>query len=81
MNRAQLYLWSLLHAGEPLSESVLSEFAGQASSLLPIADKELRKSDMEATVGAWADRADLPDSFTYIANLRNEVRDQRLIPA
>jgi hypothetical protein len=81
MNRAQLYLWSLLHAGEQVSEGVLSDVAGEASGVLPIADIELRKSDMEAAVGAWAMRTDLPDSLTFIANLRDEVRDYRLVPA
>ena len=81
MNRAQLYLWSLLHEGEQVSEGVFSDVAIQAAGGLPVADKELRKSDMEAAVGAWALRTDLPDSFTYIANLRDEVRDERPVSA
>ena len=81
MNRAQLYLWSVLHAQTQAEESVTPDAAGQVISQLPIADKKLRKSDMEAAVGAWASRADLPDSLTYISNLRNEVRIERLLRA
>ena len=36
---------------------------------------------MEAAVGAWAERDDLPDSSTYISNLRNEVREHELTAA
>ncbi len=81
MNRARWYLWSLLHEGERVSESVLSDIVGQATGVLPTADIELRKRDMEAAVGAWALRADLPDSHTFIAKLRDEVRDFRPVSA
>lgn len=80
MNRAQLYLNSLLQADEQASESVFSDVAGLAAGVWPTADKELRKSDMETAVGAWALRTDLPDSITYIANLRDEVEDERPRP-
>ncbi len=81
MNRAQLYLQSLLQTGEQASEGPFSGVAGLAAAVWPTADKELRKSDMEAAVGAWASRTDLPDSITYIAGLRDEVRDVRPVPA
>ena len=81
MKRAQLYLWSVLHSLDCVSERALSELAGQAAAELPIADPNQRKSDMEAAVGAWADRSDLPDSASYVANLRDEVREHSLIPA
>jgi hypothetical protein len=80
MNRAQLYLRSLLQADEQAGDSVFSDVAGLAAGLWPTANKELRKSDMEAAVGAWASRTDLPDSITYIANLRNEAREVRPVP-
>ena len=75
MKRAQLYLWSLLQSVEQMDDRVFSDLADQAVGGLPIADPELRKSDMLAAVGAWAERTDLPDSVTYISNLRNEVRE------
>ena len=81
MNRAQLYLSSLPQADEQASENVFSDVAGLAAGVWPTADKELRKSDMEAALGAWASRSDLPESRTYIANLRNEVRDAKPVPA
>jgi|HubBroStandDraft_6_1064221.scaffolds.fasta_scaffold3139241_1 hypothetical protein len=81
MNRAQLFLQSLLQTGEQESEGPFSCVAGLAAGVWPTADKELRKSDMEAAVGAWALRTDLPDSITYIAGLRDEVRDVRPVPA
>jgi hypothetical protein len=81
MNRAKLYLWSVLHSLEHVNDSVLIDVAGQAANDLSIGDPELRKSDMNAAIGAWAERSDLPDSGTYIANLRNEVRDHNLVRA
>ena len=80
MNRANLYLWSLLHSLEPVNDSVLFDGAGQAANELFIADPELRRSDMAAAIGAWAERSDLPDSSTYIASLRNEARDYKSVP-
>jgi hypothetical protein len=74
MNRAQLYLWSLLQSVDQMDERILSELAGKASEDLPIADPEQRKSDMDDAIGAWRKRPDLPDSRWYIAALRNEIR-------
>jgi hypothetical protein len=76
-----LYLWSVLQTVEDVDESVLSNLSGQAAGDLPIADPELRVSDMLAAVGACAERSDLPDSATYISNLRNELRACELVPA
>ena len=81
MKRAELYLWSLLQSVDHVNESVLSDLADQAASTLPMADPELRKADMQAAAGAWAERTDLPDSGAYIDNLRNEVRDSKLVTA
>ncbi len=81
MNRAQLFLWSLLHSDEHVDDGVLAELADQGASHLSLADKEQRRSDMEAAVGVWAARFELPDSRTYIEKLRNEVRGDKLVPA
>ena len=75
MNRTQLYLWSVLHSLEHVNESVLSDLAGQGALDLSIADPEQRKADMEAAVGTWAERPDLPASSIYIASLRDEFRE------
>ena len=79
MHRAQLYLWSLLHSREHVDSSLLSQLASQAASDLSIADREQRRSDMESAVGIWAERTDLPDAAPYLANLRDEVRSERLV--
>jgi len=81
MNRAKLYLWSVLHSLGHANDGVLFDAAGQAANDLFIADPKLRKSDMNAAIGAWAERSDLPDSGIYIRNLRNEVRDHKLVRA
>lgn len=78
MKRAQLYLHSALHTLEYLSENVLSALADQELTELPIGDPEQRRLDMQAAVGTWAERSDLPDSGTYIAMLRDESREHRL---
>ena len=81
MHRAQLYLWSLLHSCEHVDSRVLSELANQAARHLSVADREQRRSDMKSAVGIWAERTDLPDAATYLANLRDEVRSERLVSA
>ncbi len=78
MNRAQFYLWSVLHNGEHLDDAALSELATQAVGQLHYADPQERRSDMENAVGAWAERSDLPDSYRYISNLRQADRWERL---
>ena len=77
MNRAQLYLWSVLHSLEHVDDRVISNLADQAAADLPIGDLERRRRDMEAPLGAWADRTDLPDSVSYISSLRDHARSER----
>jgi hypothetical protein len=44
------------------------------------ADKlEERRKAMMAIVGIWKDRTDLPDTETYIRNLRDGTRLERLL--
>jgi len=81
MHRAQFYLWSLLHCCEHVDSGVLAALANQAASYLSVANKEQRRSDMESAVGIWAERTDLPDAATYLSNLRDEVRAERLVSA
>jgi hypothetical protein len=42
------------------------------------AEIEERRADMMAAVGLWKDRTDLPDTETYIRNLREGDRLERL---
>jgi len=46
---------------------------------LDLAKMEERRADMMAVVGLWKDRTDLPDTETYIRNLRDGDRLDRLI--
>ena len=39
---------------------------------------EERRAAMESIVGLWKDRTDLPDTETYIRNLRDDDRMERL---
>lgn len=39
---------------------------------------EQRYADMMAAVGVWKDRTDLPDTETYVRNLRKSTRLKRL---
>jgi hypothetical protein len=70
MKRAHLYLSSVLCTAEHVNARVLSELADLAAHDPSTAEIELRRLDMQAAGGAWRERSDLPDSSTYIANLR-----------
>jgi hypothetical protein len=39
---------------------------------------EERRAALMAIIGIWKDRTDLPDTETYIRNLRNRFRLERL---
>lgn len=78
MKRAQLYLSSVLRTAEHVDPRVLSDLADQAGEEPSMAEIELRRSDMKAAAGAWKERSDLPDSSTYIANLRMDTERHNL---
>jgi hypothetical protein len=81
MKRAQFYLWTVLHERAGLDEAALSELAGQAADELETNDPAVRRSDMETAVGLWAERADLPDTASYILNLREDSRTKIVKPS
>lgn len=81
MNRAQLYLWSVLHAREHSGDLLPSDVEDQVACDLRIADPAQRRSDMEAAIGLWAERPDLADTQAYLRNLRDDDRSERLHPA
>ncbi|MGH9786540.1 MAG: CopG family transcriptional regulator [Terriglobia bacterium] len=81
MKRTQLYLdegiWKLLQIHARQSGTSISELVRQA-----IRDKfgissEKRRQAMQAVVGMWKDRTDLPDTETYIRQLRRGRRRLR----
>jgi metal-responsive CopG/Arc/MetJ family transcriptional regulator len=82
MKRTQLYLdddlWNTLHAKARNGGTSISELVRTAARDRYMNDPEQRQADMMAAVGLWKDRADLPDTETYIRNLRKGTRLKRL---
>jgi Ribbon-helix-helix protein, copG family len=82
MKRTQLYLdddmWKALHirsrqSGTPISELVRQAVRDKYGN--PLAH---RRQAMQAWVGLWKDRSDLPDSETYVRQLRKGGRLRRI---
>lgn len=81
MKRIQIYLdddlWVALHAESLLSGTSISELIRKAARARypgnlneTVVDPEERRAAMMAIVGLWKDRTDLPDTETYVRNLR-----------
>ncbi len=84
MRRTQLYLddemWKALHIQSRQSGASISELVR-----LAVRDKygslpANRRQAMQAWVGIWKDRTDLPDSQTYVRRLRKGTRLRRIAP-
>ena len=80
MNRAQLYLWSVLHAREHTGD-LFSDFDSETMRERYFRDPEQRQFEMEAAVGLWARRDEISDVDDYLRNLREDDRSERLLPA
>jgi metal-responsive CopG/Arc/MetJ family transcriptional regulator len=82
MRRTQLYLdedlWKALHARAKREKTTISELVRQAVRERYIGDPEKRRAALMGIVGLWKDRTDLPDTETYIRNLRKSTRRKRL---
>jgi Arc/MetJ family transcription regulator len=82
MRRTQLYLeddlWAALHAKALLEKATVSELVRVAVRERYMGNLEERRADMMAAVGIWKDRDDLPDTETYLRNLRKDTRLKRL---
>ncbi|MGA2277640.1 MAG: CopG family transcriptional regulator [Terracidiphilus sp.] len=82
MRRTQLYLdddlWTALHAKALLEGATISELVRVAVRERYMGNLEERRSAMLGIVGLWKDRDDLPDTETYVRNLRNDNRLERL---
>ena len=78
MKRTQLYLdediWKVLQIRSRLSGTSISELVRQAIREKYGVSAEKRRQAMESWVGAWKDRTDLPDTETYIRQLRKGDR-------
>ncbi len=82
MRRTQLYLdealWSALHSRARREGTTVSDLVRKAARDRYMYTPEQRYADMMAAVGVWRDRTDLPDTETYIRNLRKGTRLKRL---
>jgi hypothetical protein len=83
MKRTQLYLnediWKALHVQSRQQGTSISELVRQA-----VRDKygnspARRTQAMQAIVGIWKDREDLPDSTEYVRRLRKGKRLRRIL--
>ena len=82
MKRTQLYLdeniWKLLEIQSRQTGTSISELVRQAIRDKYLPSPEERRRAMQAVVGLWKDRTDLPDTETYIRQLRRGRRLRRL---
>ena len=78
MKRTQLYLdddlWEALHLRARLNNTTVSELVRTAARDKYMGNLEERRAAMLGIVGLWKDRTDLPDTETYIRNLRDDDR-------
>jgi len=82
MKRTQLYLnediWKALHVRSRQQGTSISELVRQAVRDKYGSSPARRKQAMQALVGMWKDRKDLPDSTTYVRRLRKGTRIRRI---
>jgi hypothetical protein len=82
MKRTQLYLdddlWAALHAQALLRRTSISELVRIAARDRYMGNLEERRAAMMGIVGLWKDRTDMEDTETYIRNLRDDDRLERL---
>jgi Ribbon-helix-helix protein, copG family len=82
VKRTQLYLdddsWNALHARATLLETTVSELVRRAIREQYLSKLEGRRQAMEAFVGSWKDRSDIPDAVEYVRKLRRDNRLERV---
>ncbi len=82
MKRTQLYLdddlWEALHLRARRESTTVSELVRTAARDRYMGNLEERRAAMMGIVGLWKDRTDLPDTETYVRNLRKGSRLKRL---
>ena len=83
MKRTQLYLhediWKTLHIRSRQQGTSISELVRQAVRDKYGRSPASRRQAMQALVGIWKDRKDLPDSTEYVRRLRKGKRLQRIL--
>lgn len=71
-------MWNALHARARSMGTTISALVRQAARERYLGNLEGRRKAMEALVGIWKDRTDLPDSTEYVRSLRRDTRIERL---
>ena len=81
MKRTQLYLdediWKVLHIRSRQSGTSISELVRQAVRDKYGSSPANRREAMQAWVGIWKDRKDLPSTEAYVRQLRKGGRRRR----
>jgi len=81
MRRTQLYLpqnlWKLLHLRSRQRRTSISQLVREAIGEKYLHSAADRKRAMQALVGLWKDRHDLPSTETYVRRLRKGTRLKR----
>jgi hypothetical protein len=82
MKRTQLYLhediWKALQIRSRQQRTTISELVRQAVREKYGSSPASRRQAMQAIVGLWKNRKDLPDSEAYVRRLRKGKRLRRL---
>jgi len=82
MKRTQLYLnediWKALHIRSRQRKTSISELVRQAVREKYGNSSADRRTVMQALVGLWKDRRDLPDTEQYVRRLRKGKRLRRI---
>jgi Arc/MetJ family transcription regulator len=82
MRRTQLYLeddlWAALHAKALLEKATVSELVRVAVRERYMGNLEERRAAMLGMVGLWKDRDGMEDTESFIRNLREDDRLERL---
>jgi hypothetical protein len=83
MKRTQLYLnediWKTLHVRSRQQGTSISELVRQAVRDKYGSSPASRRQAMQALVGIWKDRKDLPDSTALVRRLRKGKRLRRIV--
>jgi hypothetical protein len=82
MRRTQLYLdeelWTALHAKALLEGATISELVRVAVRDRYLGNQEERRAAMLGIVGLWKKRSATEDAESFIRNLRDDDRQERL---
>jgi len=76
VKRTQLYLDEDLW--QAIEKTTVSDLVRIAARERYLEDSEKRREALMGIVGIWKDRTDLPDTETYVRNLRKGSRLKRL---